>query len=161
MGEEGMLCIPRSDPALMLEYWNRPDETEACFHGDWFLTGDYARQDEDGYVWFLGRRDDLIKSFGYRVSPLEVDRIMKEHPDVLDAATTGEPAADDKLLVVTYVVLRTGSTLSPEDIIAHGRRHLASYKAPRIVYIVEDLPRTRNGKVLRRALRPELALRRS
>ena len=62
--EEGMLCIPRDDPGLMLGYWNRPDETAACFHGEWFLTGDYARRDADGYLWFLGRRDDLINTFG-------------------------------------------------------------------------------------------------
>ena len=72
-----MLCIRRRDPGLMLRYWNQPEETAACFHGDWFLTGDYARRDADGYVWFLGRRDDLINTFGYRVSPHEVERVLQ------------------------------------------------------------------------------------
>lgn len=161
VGSEGMLCIPRHDPALMLGYWNRPDETVACHHGDWFLTGDYARLDEDGYVWFLGRRDDQIKSFGYRVSPLEVDRVLKDHPDVLEAATVGEASGADKVLITAYVILRVGSTCSADDVLRHARQHLANYKAPKVVYLVEDLPRTRNGKVLRRALRPEMARARS
>lgn len=159
--EEGMLCIPRSDPALMLGYWNQPEETARCFHGDWFLTGDYARRDDDGYMWFLGRKDDLIKSFGYRVSPLEVDRVLKEHPDVADAASVGEAAGNDKLLVVAYVILKPGSNLGADDLVAYGRQHLASYKAPKVVYLVDELPRTRNGKILRRALTPSAAHARS
>ena len=77
-------------------YWHQPDETAACFHGDWFLTGDYARRDEDGYVWFLGRRDDLINTFGYRVSPHEVERVLKVHPAVADAAAVGEEVGPEK-----------------------------------------------------------------
>lgn len=155
--EEGMLCVPRRDPALMLGYWHQPEETAANFHGDWFLTGDYARRDEDGYVWFLGRRDDLVKSFGYRVSPHEVERVLKEHPEVADAAATGEEIAPLKTLVVAYVVPRAGSTLTLDTLLAWAHERLASYKAPRIVYLVDDLPRTRNGKVQRRALAPALA----
>ncbi|MCX8073386.1 MAG: acyl-CoA synthetase [Candidatus Binatia bacterium] len=161
VGEEGMLCIPRSDPALMLRYWNRPEEMKQCFRGDWFLTGDYARRDADGYIWFLGRRDDLIKSFGYRVSPFEVDRVLKEHPDVLDAATTGEDVSSDKRLVVSYVILRPGSRTTAQDVLRFAHQHLAAYKAPKVVYVVSDFPRTRNGKTLRRALRPEAAIARA
>ncbi|MBI3783675.1 MAG: acyl-CoA synthetase [Deltaproteobacteria bacterium] len=157
--EEGMLCIPKSDPALMLGYWKQPEETARCFHDNWFLTGDYARRDADGYIWFLGRKDDLIKSFGYRVSPLEVDRVLKEHPEVADAATVGEAVGGDKLLVAAYVVLKHGSSLTTDALLAYGRQHLASYKAPKIVYLVDDLPRTRNGKILRRALSPSMARR--
>jgi len=146
-----MLCIHRNDPGLMLGYWNRPDETAACFRGDWFMTGDYARQDADGYVWFLGRRDDLINTFGYRVSPYEIERVLKDHPGIADAAAVGEDVAPGKTLVVAYVTARS-DTLSPDDVLAYGRRRLASYKAPRTVYLVDELPRTRNGKVLRRAL---------
>jgi acetyl-CoA synthetase len=154
VGEEGMLCVRRDDPGLLLRYWNRPQETAAAFHGDWFLTGDYARVDADGYLWFLGRRDDLIKSFGYRVSPHEVERVLKEHPGIADCAATGEEVAAGKIVVAAYVVPQPGSPLSSDDVIAYARRHLASYKAPRVVHLVDDLPRTRNGKVLRRALRP-------
>ena len=151
-GEEGMLCIPRHDPALMLRYWNRPEETAAVFHNQWFLTGDFARQDEDGYLWFLGRRDDLINSFGYRVSPHEVERVLKEHPAVADAAAVGEPVSPEKVLVVAYVIARPNFVLRPEELLEYGRQRLAAYKAPRAIYLVEDFPRTRTGKILRRAL---------
>lgn len=154
-GYEGMLCIPRDDPGLLLRYWNRPDETAAAFRGGWFLTGDYARLDADGYLWFLGRRDDLINTFGYRVSPHEVERVLKDHPAVADCAAVGEEVSATKTVVAAYVVPRPASNLHPDDVIAFARQHLASYKAPRVVHLVADLPRTRNGKVLRRALRPE------
>ena len=153
-GEEGMLCIPRDDPALMLRYWNQPEETAACFHGDWFLTGDYARRDADGYVWFVGRRDDLINSFGYRVSPPEVERVLKTHPDVLDAAVTGEDVGPGKRLVVAYVVLGPEGRTDAAAVLAHAREHLAAYKRPRVVYVMDELPRTRNGKLRRAALNP-------
>jgi acyl-coenzyme A synthetase/AMP-(fatty) acid ligase len=152
--EVGMLCIPRADPALMLRYWNQPEETAACFHDDWFLTGDYARRDRDGYVWFVGRRDDLINSFGYRVSPHEVERVLKGHPDVLDAGVTGQEVGPGKTLVVAYVVLRAGADTHADVVLAHAGAHLAAYKRPRIVYVVDDLPRTRNGKLQRSALDP-------
>ena len=90
---EGMICIPRSDPGLMLGYWNQPEETARMFHGEWFVTGDYARRDADGYVWFLGRNDDLINTFGYRVSPFEVERVLKGHPDVADVAPSARRSA--------------------------------------------------------------------
>lgn len=156
-GAEGMLCVRRTDPNLLLRYWNRDEETAAAFRGEWFLTGDWARQDADGYIWFLGRRDDIIKSFGHRVSPHEVDRVLREHPDVLDAGTTGEEIAPGKILVASYVVPRPGSTLRPEEVLRWSREHLAAYKAPRVLYVVDDLPRTRNGKLRRQALHPGLA----
>ena len=160
-GAEGMLCIPRHDPGLMLRYWNKPEETAAAFHGEWFLTGDFARRDEDGYLWFLGRRDDLIKSFGYRVSPHEVERVLKDHPEVADAAAVGEEIAPGKVLVVAHVIPRPGSPLGPDALLAYARQRLASYKAPRIVYLVDEFPRTPNGKILRRALAPARARARS
>ncbi len=159
-GEEGMLCIQRDDPGLMLGYWQQPEETAACFRGDWFVTGDYARRDEDGYIWFLGRRDDLINTFGYRVSPHEVERVLKGHPEVADAAAVGETVGAEKVLVAAYVVPRSPA-LAPGAVLAYAREHLAAYKAPRLVYLVNDLPRTRNGKVQRRALRPADAVARA
>jgi acyl-coenzyme A synthetase/AMP-(fatty) acid ligase len=153
-GEEGVLCIPRTDPGLMLAYWNQPEETARHLRDGWFVTGDYARRDADGYVWFLGRKDDLIKSFGYRVSPHEVDRVLKDHPDVAEVATVGETSGPEKVLVVSYVIPRPGRRADPEAILGWAREHLASYKAPKRVYVVDDFPRTRNGKVLRRGLRP-------
>ena len=77
-----MISIPVTDPGLFLEYWNLPEETKKHVHDGWFFTGDYAKYDEDGYIWFMGRKDDIIKSFGYRVSPYEIERVYKSHPDI-------------------------------------------------------------------------------
>ena len=160
-GEEGMICVPDNDPGLFLEYWNLPEETAKLRHDGWFLTGDYARYDADGYIWFLGRKDDIIKSFGYRVSPYEIERVLKSHPDVADCASVGEEIEKDKVLVVAYIILRPGSTASADDLLAFGRQHLAAYKAPKTVYIAQDFPRTKNGKILRREVNPTIALSRS
>lgn len=160
-GEEGMICLPADDPGLFLRYWNLPEETAKVFKGGWFLTGDYARFDDDGYIWFLGRRDDIINSFGYRVSPHEIERVMKTHPAVADCAACGEELSADKVLVVAYVMLHPGVTLSADDLAAFGRAHLAAYKAPKIIYLTDDFPRTKNGKIIRKQLSPTLASARS
>jgi acetyl-CoA synthetase len=160
-GDEGMICIPESDPGLFIRYWNLPDETAALMHDGWFFTGDYARYDADGYLWFLGRKDDIIKSFGYRVSPYEVERVMKSHPAVADCACIAEEAGADKRLVVAYVIPQPGTAPSPDELLAFGRTRLAAYKAPKIVYLTKDFPRTRNGKILRREITPQIATARS
>jgi acyl-coenzyme A synthetase/AMP-(fatty) acid ligase len=160
-GEEGMICVPEGDPGLFLRYWNLPEETARLRHDGWFFTGDYARYDADGYLWFLGRKDDIIKSFGYRVSPYEVERVMKSHPQVADCACIAEEAGSDKRLVVAYVIPHAGSTVSPAELVAFGREHLAAYKAPKVVYLAGEFPRTRNGKILRREITPRIATARS
>jgi acyl-coenzyme A synthetase/AMP-(fatty) acid ligase len=160
-GEEGMICLPADDPGLFMRYWNLPEETGKAFKDRWFLTGDYARFDEDGYIWFLGRRDDIINSFGYRVSPHEIERVMKTHPAVADCAATGEELAADKVLVVVYVMLHPGSSVTADELAAFGREHLAGYKVPKIVYLAADFPRTKNGKIIRKQLSPLLAIGRS
>jgi acetyl-CoA synthetase len=160
-GTEGMIAIPEDDPGLFLEYWNLPGETAQAKHDGWFLTGDYARYDDEGYLWFLGRRDDIIKSFGYRVSPYEVERVMKSHPDVADCACIAEDAGPDKRLVVAYVIPQEGAAIEPEAMLAFAREHLAAYKAPKVVYVAREFPRTRNGKILRREITPRIATARS
>ncbi len=160
-GEEGMICIPADDPGLFLRYWRLPEETAKAFRGGWFLTGDYGRLDADGYVWFLGRKDDIINSFGYRISPHEVERVLKTHPDVADCAATGETLDRDKVLVVAYAVLHPDAGIDADDLLRYARERLAAYKAPRIVYLVDELPRTRNGKIVRKQLAPALARARS
>lgn len=157
VGEEGMICLPADDPGLFMRYWNLPEETAKAFKDRWFLTGDYARFDADGYIWFLGRRDDIINSFGYRVSPHEIERVMKTHPAVADCAATGEALAADKVLVVAYVMLHPGAEVTADALAAFGREHLAGYKAPKIVYVVDDFPRTKNGKIIRSQLTPAIA----
>ena len=151
-GEEGMIVIAESDPGLFLEYWQKPDETAALRHHGWFFTGDHARIDEDGYWWFLGRRDDIIKSFGYRVSPYEVERVLKSHEAVADCACVGEQIEKDKLIVVAHVILQPGKTITAEALLAFGQVHLAAYKAPKRIYLVQDFPRTKNGKIMRREI---------
>src|SRR4029453_13065412 len=103
-GEEGMICIPDGDPALFLRYCNLREETAKAKHSGWFFAGDYARRDDDGYLWFLGRKDDIIKSFGYRVPPYEVERVLKSHPEVADCACIPEEAGAAKRLVVVSVL---------------------------------------------------------
>ncbi len=160
-GEEGMICVPADDPGLFVKYWNQPEETARLKRDGWFLTGDYARCDADGYLWFLGRKDDIIKSFGYRVSPYEVERVLKGHPGVADCACVAESAGADKTLVVAYVIAQPGANVTPDELLAYGRAHLAPYKAPKVVYLARDFPRTPNGKILRRNITPQIASARS
>ncbi len=160
-GEEGVISVPDHDPGLFLHYWNQPEETAKYKHDGWFITGDFARMDEDGYIWFLGRKDDIIKSFGYRVSPYEIERVMKSHPDVADCASVGETIEKDKVLVVAYVILQAGAESTADDLLAYAKQHLAAYKSPKVIYITEQFPRTKNGKILRRDVNPSIAISRS
>ena len=160
-GEEGMICVPDSDPGLFLRYWNLDEETAKYKHDGWFFTGDYARYDADGYIWFLGRKDDIIKSFGYRVSPYEIERVYKSHPAVADCAAVGEELEKDKLLVVTYVILQPDATVTADELLAFGKQHLAAYKTPKTVYLTKDFPRTKNGKILRKDINNQIAFAKS
>ncbi len=160
-GEEGVISVPDTDPGLFINYWNQPEETAKHKHDGWFITGDFARMDADGYIWFLGRKDDIIKSFGFRVSPYEVERVLKSHPEVADCASVAETIEKDKVLVVAYIILQPGSTANADDLYAFGKKHLAAYKAPKVVYITDQFPRTKNGKILRRDVNPSIALSRS
>ena len=160
-GEEGVISVPDTDPGLFINYWNQPEETAKHKHDGWFITGDFARMDADGYIWFLGRKDDIIKSFGFRVSPYEVERVLKSHPDVADCASVAETIEKDKVLVVAYIILQPGSNATADDLHAFGKKHLAAYKAPKVVYITDQFPRTKNGKILRRDVNPTIALSRS
>lgn len=161
VGEEGMICVPDNDPGLFLRYWNLDEETAKYKHDGYFFTGDYAKYDADGYIWFLGRKDDIIKSFGYRVSPYEIERVYKGHPDVADCAAIGEELEKDKLLVVIYVILKPEATSNPDDLLTFGKQHLAAYKTPKTVYLAQDFPRTKNGKILRKDIKPSMAIAKS
>ncbi|MBZ4200990.1 MAG: acyl-CoA synthetase [Methylotenera sp.] len=160
-GEEGMICVPDTDPGLFLRYWNLDEETVKYKHDGWFFTGDYARYDDDGYIWFLGRKDDIIKSFGYRVSPYEIERVYKSHPAVADCAAVGEALEKDKLLVVTYVILQPDASVTADELLAFGKQHLAAYKTPKTVYLTKDFPRTKNGKILRKDINNSIAYAKS
>lgn len=160
-GVEGMISVPLNDPGVFLNYWNLPEETAKYKHDGYFFTGDYAKYDDDGYIWFLGRKDDIIKSFGYRVSPYEIERVYKGHPDIADCAAIGEEIEKDKLLVVTYVILKPEATITPDELLAYGKQHLAAYKSPKTVYLAKDFPRTKNGKILRKEISPTIAIAKS
>jgi acyl-coenzyme A synthetase/AMP-(fatty) acid ligase len=161
VGEEGMICVKDNDPGLFLRYWNLEEETAKYKHDGYFFTGDYAKYDEDGYIWFLGRKDDIIKSFGYRVSPYEIERVYKGHPAVADCAAVGEELEKDKLLVVIYVITKPEVNVSPDELLAYGKQHLAAYKSPKTVYLAKDFPRTKNGKILRKDINSAIATAKS
>ena len=160
-GEEGVISVPMNDPGLFLNYWNLAEETAKYKHDGYFFTGDYAKYDADGYIWFLGRKDDIIKSFGYRVSPYEIERVYKGHPDVADCAAVGEEIEKDKLLVVIYVILKPDAKTTPDDLLAFGKQYLAAYKTPKTVYLAHDFPRTKNGKILRKDISSKIATAKS
>ncbi len=169
-GEEGMICVPTKDPGLFLRYWNLPEETAKYKHDGWFFTGDYAKYDDEGYIHFLGRKDDIIKSFGYRVSPVEIERVLKSHPAVADCAVIGEDMEKDKRLVVAYVLIHNDAHAAVTtqtandlliDLMAFGKHNLASYKAPKVIYLAREFPRTKNGKILRKDITPQIALAKS
>lgn len=161
VGEEGMICVPDHDPGLFLRYWNLDEETRKYKHDGYFFTGDYAKYDADGYIWFLGRKDDIIKSFGYRVSPYEIERVYKGHPDIADCAAVGEEIEKDKLLVVAYVILKPEAKATADELLQFGKQHLAAYKCPKTLYLAHDFPRTKNGKILRKDINSTIATAKS
>lgn len=151
--EEGMLCIGLDDPGLFLGYWKLDDTTKASRKGNFFLSGDYAYRDEEGYFWFLGRKDDLINSFGYRISPHEIERVIKTHPAISDCVALEESIGRDKNIVVACITLQQGMSFNEQALMNFAHEHLAKYKAPKKFYLMDSFPRTANGKVLRKALR--------
>jgi acyl-coenzyme A synthetase/AMP-(fatty) acid ligase len=154
-GEVGLLAVHRSDPGLMLGYWNRPEEETASFRGEWFLGGDLAEFDAEGYVWHRGRNNDIMNAFGYRVSPLEVEKVLASHPDVADVAATERKVLADVSVIAAFVVPKPGSAPDEAALLQHCAAHLAVYKRPRRIVFVNEIAHTPNGKVSRRLL-PQL-----
>lgn len=151
-GETGLLAIHRSEPGLMLGYWNRPDEEAAVLRGDWFTGGDLASLDADGYLRFHGRNDDLMNAMGYRVSPNEVEAVLAEHPDVAEVGVTELAVRADVRVIAAFVVTRPGAEPDAPALIAWCGERLAAYKTPREIRFLDALPRTANGKVQRKRL---------
>ena len=155
-GVSGVIAIRRPDPVMFLGYWNNPAATAAKFQGDWLLTGDLGRQDEAGYLTYLGREDDLINSAGYRIGPSEVEDCLARHPAVALAAVIGVPDAIRGEAIKAFVVPKPGQTPGPElerSIQAFVRERLAAHEYPREIAFVDELPLTATGKVVRRELR--------
>ncbi|HEY4343410.1 MAG TPA: AMP-binding protein [Parvibaculum sp.] len=151
-GETGLLAVHRSDPGLMLGYWRRPAEEKDVYRGDWFIGGDLASFDADGYLWFHGRADDVMNAMGYRVSPQEVEAALAQHPAIAEVAVTEIHVREDVSVIAAFVVLKEGQKADAKSVLEVAEHRLAAYKRPREVIFVETLPRTANGKVTRRAL---------
>jgi acetyl-CoA synthetase len=156
-GERGEICLrARSNPHYPLGYWNNDEAARETFGGDWFHTKDAAMQDEDGYVWYAGRADDVIIAAGYRIGPFEVESACIEHPAVREAAAVASPDERRGSVVKAFIVLADGhepSDALADEIKAHVRDRLSAYAYPRRVEFVTDLPKTLTGKIRRIELR--------
>ena len=151
LGEAGEVLT--RGPALMVEYFRNPEATAEAFRGDWFCPGDLGRFDEDGFLYLTGRTKDVIISGGANVYPAEVERVLVMHPAVQDAAVMGVPHPDWGEAVTAFVELRRDGAVTTEELIEHCRRHMASYKKPKVIELVAELPRTTLGKVAKDRLR--------
>ena len=145
--EDGEIAIHRTDPGLFLGYWG--DER---FAAEWFATGDTAELDADGYVWCHGRIDDMMNAGGFRVSPLEVEKVLLLHPDVAEAGVREWRVSDTASIIAAFLVPREGTSVNEDAVLAFVRERLAAYKCPRQIWFVPALPRTANGKLNRKAL---------
>jgi acetyl-CoA synthetase len=156
-GELGEIAIHRKDdPVFFLEYWKNPQATREKFVGDWGCTGDQGKTDEDGYFWYQGRSDDVIKSAGYRIGPAEIESCLVKHRAVANAAVIGKPDATRGAIVKAFIVLQPGHQPSEslvEEIQSHVRGRLAPYEYPREIEFIDSLPMTTTGKVQRKELR--------
>jgi acetyl-CoA synthetase len=167
-GEAGEVAIHRRapdgtlDPVFFLEYFANPDGTRAKFTGEWCRTGDVAIADDDGYLWYQGRADDMFKAAGYRIGPSEIENCLVKHPAVANAAVVPSPDETRGNVVKAFIVLAPGHAASPEleaDIAQHVRKHLAPYEYPKEIEFIDALPMTTTGKVQRKVLRDREAAR--
>ncbi len=162
-GEEGHIAVrvePQRPVGLFREYWQDPERTAEVFRHGYYYTGDRAVLDEDGYLWFSSRADDLIISAGYRIGPFEVEAALVEHPAVVEAAVVGAPDPQRGHIVAAYVVLARGQEPSTDLAAAiqeHVKQVTAPYKYPRVVEFVDELPKTISGKIRRVELRARAA----
>jgi len=152
----GELALRPGWPSMMRAYLNEEERYQKCFVGGWYLTGDLAMRDNDGYYWFVGRSDDVIKSAGHLVGPFEVESALMEHPAVAEAGVIGIPEPTAGEVVKAYVALRGGFTPSEalrKELLGHARQRLGPAVAPKDIAFRQNLPKTRSGKIMRRLLR--------
>ncbi len=155
-GDIAVRIAPERPVGLFKEYWNNPQATNAAIRGDWYITGDRAYRDEDNYLWFVGRADDVIISAGYRIGPFEVESALVEHPAIVEAAVVGKPDEVRGEIVKAFVILKPGLEGTPElaaEIQKFVQGITAPYKYPREIEFVSDLPKTVSGKIRRIELR--------
>ncbi|MCP4669022.1 MAG: AMP-binding protein, partial [Deltaproteobacteria bacterium] len=152
----GEIAIQGPDPVMFLEYWKNPEATKDKYVGDWCFTGDLARKDEDGYFWFVGRKDDLITSSGYRIGPAEIEDCLMKHPSVAMAAVVGSPDKVRTEIVKAFIVLNAEAAPGPgmeEEIKKFVKVRLAAHEYPREIAFVKELPMTATGKIIRKDLK--------
>jgi long-chain acyl-CoA synthetase len=149
-GEIGEIAV--KGPQIMKGYWNRPEDTEQTLRDGWLLTGDLGYMDEDGYFYVVDRKKDMIIAGGYNIYPREIEEVLYEHPAVQEVVAAGIPDPYRGETVKAYVVLKDGFELTEEELNEFARKHIASYKVPRIYEFRNELPKTAVGKILRRAL---------
>ncbi|WP_300656985.1 acetate--CoA ligase [Pseudomonas sp.] len=152
----GELALKRPWPALFRTYLGQEERYRRCFVGDWYLSGDLARRDADGYYWFVGRDDDVIKSAGHLIGPFEVESALLEHPAVAEAAVIGIPDALLGERVKAFVALKSGFAASEalhDELLGHARKRLGAAVAPKVLAFLPNLPHTRSGKLMRRLLK--------
>src|SRR5450830_455014 len=155
-GEPGQIAVKRPDPVMFLEYWGNPEATRAKFIGDWMTTGDQGVMDEEGYISFVGRDDDVITSAGFRIGPGEIEDCLIRHPAVALAAVIGKPDPIRTEIVKAFVVLTRGTVASKElasEIQEFVKTRLSAHEYPREIAFIAELPMTTTGKVIRRLLR--------
>jgi acetyl-CoA synthetase len=153
---EGELALKAGWPSMFREYLGEEERYRKCFADGWYLTGDLARRDGDGYFWFVGRSDDVIKTAGHLIGPFEVESALMEHPAVAEAAVIGKPDEVAGNTIKAFVALKAGWTADAgleRDLMAHARRRLGPAVAPREIAFRANLPKTRSGKIMRRLLR--------
>jgi long-chain acyl-CoA synthetase len=142
----------------MAGYWNQPGETAIALRDGWLYTGDIGTVDEDGYVFLVDRKKDLIKTSGFQVWPREIEEVLASHPAVKEVGVAGIPDEHQGEAVVAFVVLVAGATVTPDELRQYCRQNLAGYKIPRQIEFRQELPKSLIGKVLRRKLVEELTI---
>jgi len=154
--EIGNLAIKPGWPSMMKSIWRRPSKYKSYFVNGWYISGDLAFKDEDGYYWFVGRADDVIKTSGERVGPFEVESSLIEHPGVIEAGVIGKPDAVRGEIIKAFVVLKPGTRPSEglkDELQKYVKTHLAGHAYPREIEFIDKLPKTRSGKIMRRLLK--------
>jgi acetyl-CoA synthetase len=155
---QGELALRPGWPSMFRAYLNEPERYRKCFAGGWYLSGDLAKKDKDGYFWFVGRKDDVIKTSGHLIGPFEVESILMEHPAVAEAGVIGKPDPVAMEVVKAFVSLKQGFQPADElkrELLAFARTRLGAVVAPKEIEFRDKLPRTRSGKIMRRLLKSQ------
>lgn len=155
-GVQGELALRPGWPSMFRSYWREPERYKKCFAGGWYLTGDLAKQDQDGYFWFVGRADDVIKTSGHLIGPFEVESVLIEHKAVAEAGVIGKPDPVAMEVVKAFVSLKDGyepSEALRRELLGFARARLGAVVAPKEIEFLPNLLKTRSGKIMRRLLK--------